>query len=117
MQSPGCGHPALAWASSPFAVILVSAYIPVDLRSQIEPVDRERCCYCLTQTLTGETVPLFNPRQQCWAEHFAWSEDGTRVEGLTLVGRVTGLALQMNHAMIVVARRRWVSSGWHPPFD
>ncbi|MBW4523366.1 MAG: HNH endonuclease [Scytolyngbya sp. HA4215-MV1] len=141
----------------------MSAYIPIDLRSQIEQADRGRCCYCLTQTvnsgiplcydhivprskggtttfenvclacrscnefksdlseasdpLTGETASLFNPRQQHWIAHFAWSEDGTRVEGLTPIGRVTVLALQMNHAMIVVARRRWVSSGWHPPDD
>jgi HNH endonuclease len=139
----------------------MSAYIPVDLRSQIEQADRGRCCYCLTQSvnsgiplsfdhvlprsrggattfenvclacrscnefksdltaaidpLTGDLVPLFNPRQQCWAEHFAWSEDGTRVVGQTAIGRATVLALQMNRAMIVVARRRWVAVGWHPP--
>jgi 5-methylcytosine-specific restriction endonuclease McrA len=28
-------------------------------------------------------VPLFNPRTQRWSEHFRWSEDGTRVIGLT----------------------------------
>jgi HNH endonuclease len=141
----------------------VSAYIPVDLRSQIEQADRGRCCYCLTQSvnsgiplsfdhvlprakggattfenvclacrscnefksdltaaidpLTGNPVPLFNPRQQSWGEHFAWSEDGTRVIGQTAIGRATVLALQMNHAMIVVARRRWVAVGWHPPQD
>jgi hypothetical protein len=65
--------------------------------------------------LTGETVPLFHPRQQGWTEHFAWSEDGTRVEGQTPTGRATVLALQMNRTMIVVVRRRWVSAGWHPP--
>jgi HNH endonuclease len=141
----------------------VSAYIPVDLRIQIEQADHGRCSYCLTQAvnsgiplsfdhilprskggttifenvclacrpcnefksdlievldpLTGETVPLFNPRQQRWAEHFTWSEDGTRVEGLTPVGRVTVLTLQMNRALVVATRRRWVSSGWHPPSD
>src|SRR5205814_9497394 len=25
-------------------------------------------------TETGATVPLFNPRTQVWAEHFAWSD-------------------------------------------
>ncbi|NJN85615.1 MAG: HNH endonuclease [Leptolyngbyaceae cyanobacterium SL_7_1] len=141
----------------------MSAYIPIDLRTQIERADRGRCCYCLTQAvnsgiplsfdhilprskggmtvfenvclacrpcnefksdqieatdpLARETVLLFNPRQQHWADHFEWSADGTRVEGLTPTGRVTVLALQMNHATIVVARRRWVSSGWHPPVD
>jgi hypothetical protein len=67
--------------------------------------------------LTETVVPLFNPRRQHWIEHFAWSEDGTRVEGLTAIGRATVVALQMNRATIRVARKRWVSSGWHPPKD
>ncbi len=25
---------------------------------------------------TNRLVPLFNPRQQKWSEHFAWSDDG-----------------------------------------
>lgn len=141
----------------------MSAYIPVELRSQIEQVDRGRCCYCLTQAinsgiglscdhilprskggtttfqnvclacrscnefksdlieaidpLTEAVVALFNPRQQDWADHFVWSEDGTRVQGRTAIGRATVLTLQMNRATIRVARRRWVSSGWHPPTD
>lgn len=65
--------------------------------------------------IMGENIPLFNPRQQQWKEHFSWSADGTKVEGLTPIGRGTVIALRMNHAVIVSARRRWVSSGWHPP--
>jgi len=65
--------------------------------------------------LTGELTPLFHPRQQSWKDHFGWSEDGSRVEGKTAVGRATVLVLQMNRTIIVVARRRWVSAGWHPP--
>src|SRR5216684_6776184 len=30
---------------------------------------------------TLKTVPLFNPRQEKWTEHFGWTADGTRVEG------------------------------------
>ena len=33
-------------------------------------------------------VPLFNPREQLWQEHFSWSEDGTLIIGLTPAGRV-----------------------------
>ncbi|MBD1867254.1 HNH endonuclease [Cyanobacteria bacterium FACHB-471] len=65
--------------------------------------------------LTGEIVPLFNPRTQQWSEHFAWSLDATRVEGQTPVGRATIAALRMNNSVIVAARSRWVISGWHPP--
>ncbi len=153
----------MARAPSPSFVSAVSAYIPVDLKSQIEQCDRGRCCYCLTQQinsgialsfdhilpqsrggttsfqnlclacrscnefksdrtqavdpLTGESVALFHPRQQAWNEHFVWSEDGTCISGTTPIGRATVLALQLNNLMIIVARRRWVSSGWHPPMD
>ena len=67
--------------------------------------------------VTEDNVPLFHPRQQQWTEHFTWSADGTKVEGLTAIGRATVIALRMNHAVIVSARRRWVSSAWHPPID
>jgi HNH endonuclease len=67
--------------------------------------------------LTGETVPLFNPRLQEWAEHFAWSSDSTKIEGLTAIGRATTTTLRMNNAVIVAARWRWSISGWHPPVE
>lgn len=69
------------------------------------------------EPLSGETVPLFHPRTQKWTEHFVWSLDGTKVEGLTNIGRVTIARLRMNNPVIIVARRRWVMSGWHPPND
>jgi hypothetical protein len=74
----------------------------------------------ITQTsdpLTGEPVPLFNPRLQNWTEHFAWNLDSTKVEGLTAIGRATTVALRMNNAVIVAARWRWAISGWHPPLE
>jgi len=60
-------------------------------------------------------VPLFNPRRQRWLDHFSWSDDGTRVVGITPAGRATVMALRLNNAEIVAARRRWVAVGWHPP--
>lgn len=65
--------------------------------------------------LTGETVTLFNPRTQIWAEHFAWIEDGSQIKGLSPCGRATVLVLQMNNLIAVMVRREWVSAGWHPP--
>ena len=65
--------------------------------------------------LTGEKMPLFNPRQQKWSDHFAWSLDSIRVEGLTSIGRATITALRMNNSVITAARWRWAISGWHPP--
>jgi len=65
--------------------------------------------------LTDEIVPLFHPRTQEWSKHFAWDASGTRVVGLTAIGRATVVGLNMNNEVIVDARRRWVSVGWHPP--
>jgi hypothetical protein len=65
--------------------------------------------------LTGETTRLFNPRSQAWPDHFQWSADGIRIEGLTATGRATVVALRMNREAIVAARSRWVWGGWHPP--
>ena len=61
-----------------------------------------------------QQTPLFNPRQQSWVEHFAWSEDSTEIIGLTACGRATVEALKMNNLRMVRARRLWASVGWHP---
>src|SRR5205823_10359695 len=45
--------------------------------------------------LTGQDVPLFDPRQQQWAEHFTWSADGVQIIGLTPCGRATMVVLQL----------------------
>ncbi len=66
-------------------------------------------------TLTGQVEPLFNPRQQKWAEHFTWSPDGIYIVGLTACGRVTIMALKLNNDLAVTVRRYWVQAGWHPP--
>jgi hypothetical protein len=67
--------------------------------------------------LTGDNVPLFNPRTQSWSDHFRWSADATRIEGMTSAGRATIVALHMNREAIIVTRARWVWAGWHPPVD
>jgi len=66
---------------------------------------------------TGEWAALFNPRQQQWRLHFAWSAEGTTVLGLTPTGRATVVALRLNRALLVGARQAWVQAGWHPPGD
>lgn len=67
--------------------------------------------------LTGEEAPLFHARHERWGDHFAWNSDGSRIEGLTPVGRATLVTLRMNNAVVVAARTRWVLAGWHPPID
>jgi hypothetical protein len=66
---------------------------------------------------TEEAVALFNPRRQQWREHFAWSIEGDRIIGLTPTGRATVIVLNLNRPVLVVARRRWATVGWHPPTD
>jgi hypothetical protein len=63
---------------------------------------------------SGEQVALFNPRRQRWCEHFAWSEEGITIIGLTASGRATVIALKLKHPLIVAARSIWVSAGLHP---
>ena len=67
--------------------------------------------------VTNESVPLFNPRTQVWADHFRWTPEGDSVVGVSPCGRATEATLNLNRPAIVVARRAWVSVGWHPPVD
>jgi HNH endonuclease len=67
--------------------------------------------------LTGESVRLFNPRYQVWGEHFEWAPAGDYILGQTPTGRTTVTALHLNRPSLVIARRAWVSVGWHPPRD
>jgi HNH endonuclease len=64
--------------------------------------------------LTRRHVRLFHPRQQKWTIHFAWSEDYTRLIGLTATGQATIQALQMNNDLIMQLRRLWVILHLHP---
>ena len=69
----------------------------------------------LKDPLSGEMTALFHPRQQSWVDHFLWDATGIRIVGITAVGRVTLIALNMNNEVILDARRNWVRVGWHPP--
>jgi hypothetical protein len=69
---------------------------------------------------TQTSIPLFNPRQDKWSEHFIWSDDGQKILGVTSVGRATVERLDMNDerhddGSIQRARRLWIRGGWHPP--
>jgi hypothetical protein len=66
---------------------------------------------------SGEVVRLFDPRRQVWPEHFTWTVEGDRINGLTPTGRATAAALNLNRPSLVKARQAWVSVGWHPPGD
>ncbi len=64
---------------------------------------------------TNEVVALFNPRTQCWSEHFTWLGKGERLQGLTSIGRATIQRMKINQERVVHARVRWLAGGFHPP--
>jgi 5-methylcytosine-specific restriction endonuclease McrA len=72
-------------------------------------------------TETQTIVPLFNPRQQQWAEHFIWTANGREIVGITPIGRATCNRLDLNderyeqEESIRSTRGFWVQAGWHPP--
>ncbi len=57
-------------------------------------------------------VPLFNPRQQTWDEHFLL--DGVRIVPLTAVGRVTVFLLQLNAPERIKDRKVLIELGTYP---
>jgi 5-methylcytosine-specific restriction endonuclease McrA len=72
---------------------------------------------------TQEVVPIFNPRQQTWEEHFTWLDQGILIQGTTPIGRATCIRLDLNdtrypdHDSIRETRRFWIKTGLHPPSD
>jgi 5-methylcytosine-specific restriction endonuclease McrA len=72
---------------------------------------------------TQAIVPLFNPRQQNWAEHFIWTGNGVLIQGVTPTGRATCIRLDLNDTRypeddsIQGTRRFWRQTGLHPPSD
>ena len=63
----------------------------------------------------GETVALYHPRQQEWSSHFRWNDDYTLVVGLTPTGRATIEALQLNREGVVNLRKVLYIMAEHPP--
>ena len=64
---------------------------------------------------SGQSVPLFHPRQQTWSDHFAWNQDFTLVIGLTATGRATVTTLRLNRPGVVNLRHVLVTVNAHPP--
>ena len=65
--------------------------------------------------VSGREVRLFHPAGTAGGNHFAWTEDGTVVLGLTPTGRATVETLQLNREPLVNLRRVLVEVGEHPP--
>jgi len=63
--------------------------------------------------MSGEIVPLFNPRLDDWRARFAWR--GPKIAGLTPVGRATVRALALNDPDYVAVRLALIAEGAFPP--
>lgn len=70
-----------------------------------------------TDAMTGQTVALFHPRRQHWAEHFSWEDGEVTVRGVTPTGRATIALLRLNNLWLIQARRIWILVGLHPPLE
>ncbi len=66
-------------------------------------------------SVSGEIISLYHPRQQNWSDHFCWSNDYTLIIGLTPIGRVTVDVLRLNREGLVNLRRILYAMGEHPP--
>jgi hypothetical protein len=63
---------------------------------------------------TQMAVPLFNPREHHWNEHFTAVEATGAVLGVTATGRATVDCLKMNRSAQLTARRLWMRLGLFP---
>ncbi|MGB3641130.1 MAG: HNH endonuclease [Rivularia sp. (in: cyanobacteria)] len=52
-------------------------------------------------SVSGETVSLYHPRQELWNDNFAWNNDFTLVIGLTPTRRATVETLKLNREGVV----------------
>jgi hypothetical protein len=64
--------------------------------------------------MTGKQEPLFNPRQHKWADHFKWTADHSKIEGITPTGRATENRLDLNKKARIEARLLWIETGTWP---
>lgn len=60
---------------------------------------------------------LFNPRQDRWNDHFAWSSDGLSSVGQTAIGRATAAVLDLNRERVRQIRAADAELGRHPPSE
>lgn len=66
--------------------------------------------------VSAGSAALFNPRRQIWREHFAWSEDGLEILGITGTGRATVNAMVLNRPGLMNLREMLDVVGRHPRY-
>lgn len=66
-------------------------------------------------SITEQWIPLFNPRENLWNEHFSWNENATTIIGISIIGRCTVYELQLNRKKLIEYRKCIIPFGTHPP--
>jgi hypothetical protein len=61
-----------------------------------------------TDPESQQEVPLFDPREDRWDEHFQVDPESGEIEGRTATGRVTVVCLEMNSPVQLLARLQWM---------
>ncbi len=115
-------HAIETWQHIPFTIDHIE---PLDLGGSDDPENLALACLkcnllksnrtTAIDPTTGESVPLFNPRRESWAEHFVWSADGLHLVALSPIGRVTIVLLDLNRERLIRIREADISVGRHPP--
>ena len=77
--------------------------------------NRKHVAVSAVDRMTGKRVRLFHPRKDDWDTHFVWSEDKTRVIGMTPIGRATVERLELNRRGVINLRFALIQIGKHPP--
>ncbi len=61
-----------------------------------------------TDIETQSDVPLFQPRNNRWSQHFTVDIESGNILGLTAIGRASIVLLKMNSGTQVIARKQWM---------
>jgi hypothetical protein len=66
--------------------------------------------------MTQQICSLYHTRNDLWTDHFQWSDDALRIEGITPTGRATIALLRVNRPQVMNLRLILKLTGLHPPF-
>lgn len=64
--------------------------------------------------LSGQIVPLYNPRTDIWSEHFCWNDTYILIRGISPIGRAPITKLKLNREEVVNLRTVLLAVGLHP---
>jgi len=110
-----------AYSSSPFAIEHI---IPVVKKGSSKFENLAYSCNNCNQAkhiaisaidpITKKNTPLFHPRKHLWKNHFKWTSNFLKMEGLTPTGRVTIHQLKTNRQENLNLRTVLIGIA-HPP--